>query len=111
MVNHAQDLMSVKKFFDLPNKLLPNKYIIAFWHLVCCPRHIHNLHINQHLSPQWTSSADHVDCSFLSHAVEHATIPDCEGYSWLLVFLHNLLRFSGKTEIHSQAPYLFFILI
>ena len=73
-------------------------------------RHIHTLHINQHLSPQWTSSADHVDCSVLSHAVEHATIPDCEGYSWLLVFLHNLLRFSGKTEIHSQAPYLFLFL-
>ena len=24
MVNNAQDLMSAKKFFDLPNKLLPN---------------------------------------------------------------------------------------
>ena len=25
MVNHAQDLMSVKKFLDLPNKLIPNR--------------------------------------------------------------------------------------
>ena len=24
MVNHAQDLMSVKKFLDLPDKLIPN---------------------------------------------------------------------------------------
>ena len=26
MVNHAQDLMSVKIFFFLPNKLIPNGY-------------------------------------------------------------------------------------
>ena len=27
MVNHAQDLMSVKKFLDLPNKLLPTIHL------------------------------------------------------------------------------------
>ena len=29
MVNYAQDWMSVKKFFDLPNKLLPILYPIG----------------------------------------------------------------------------------
>ena len=28
MVNHAQDLMSVKKFLDLPNKLIPSLHVI-----------------------------------------------------------------------------------
>ena len=29
MVNHAQDLMSVKIFFVLPNKLIPINYVLA----------------------------------------------------------------------------------
>ena len=29
MVNHAQDLMSVKKFLDLPNKLIPTMYNVS----------------------------------------------------------------------------------
>ena len=30
MVNHAQDLMLVKIFLDLPNKLIPNAYELLF---------------------------------------------------------------------------------
>ena len=31
MVNHAQDLMSVKIFFVLPNKLIPTEYHPMFF--------------------------------------------------------------------------------
>ena len=31
MVNHAQDLMSVKKFLDLPNKLIPSDLYHDSW--------------------------------------------------------------------------------
>ena len=40
MVNHAQDLMSVKKFLDLPNKLIPIPYITGqFYEIIIDSEH------------------------------------------------------------------------